>query len=137
MKKRSPKTDSFKELEAKWYEKLKKDGFVDIENTTDPARPLKLYHSHQFKRERTVSKMVAREKYNRQIDDFINHKRIHEICKHIAGHGNSTVKPKTVLKILELHSGGLTERAIAKKTRRGKKCVHLTLKKAREWMKVA
>lgn len=135
--KKGSKTKSLKELEKEWYAKLKKAGFQDIENTSQGDRPLKEWHSRKFCSERSRTRQGDREKYNRQIDDFINHQRIHEICVSISNHGNSTVTPNTVKKILELHRQGQTERVIAKKVKRGKKCVHLTLSKAREWMKVA
>lgn len=134
--KKGSKQKTFRELEAEWYGKLKKAGFVDIESA-NPGRPLNEWHSRKFCSERSRIRQEQRERYNRQIDDFINHNQLHEICELISNHGNSTVKPKTVKKILELHRNGKTERAIAKTVRRGKKCVHLTLKKAREWMRVA
>lgn len=138
------KAADLKELEKEWYAKLKKtkckeypNGFQDIEDHSEPDRPLKAWHSKKFGTERSLERQANQAKYNKQIEDFLNHYRINEICRQIAEHGNSTVTPKTVKKILELHSDGKPEREIAKKVRRGKKCVHLTLSKAREWMKVA
>lgn len=134
---RTRKSRSFKELEAEWYEKLAKSGFKDIENTSDPERPLKQYHAQKFGSTKSRIKQSQREEYNKKVDDFINDQSLHEICVSISAHGNSTITPATVKKILEFHREGFTERTIARKVRKGKKCVHLTLTKAREWMKVA
>lgn len=135
--KRVRKGPSFKELEAEWYERLAQSGFKDIESVKDPERPLKQFHSQKFSTEKSRARQVRRTEYNKRIDDFINSRDLSQICKSISQHGNSSVTPAAVKKILELHREGETERAIARKLKRGKKCVHLTLAKAREWMKVA
>lgn len=126
---------SFKEIEQHWYSKLK--GFVDIEDTSNPDRPLKEWHSTKFTSDRSKVRQEQREKYNAKIAEFINSREINEICSLMVQHGNSSFGPKKLKKILELHNDGFTERAIAKKIRRSKNCIHKTLKKAKEWMKVA
>lgn len=134
--KRKP-TESFEELQAKWYGRLKEFGFEDIEDTSDPDRKLIDWHSVMFRRHRSRLKQEANERYFKKIDEFMNREDLDEICGLIVNHGNSVLTKKKVKKVLELHSGGLSERKIAKKIKRSKKVVHLALKKAREWMKVA
>lgn len=41
-------TTAFERVQAKWYDKLKRDGFQDIENTRLPSRPLIQYHSFKI-----------------------------------------------------------------------------------------
>lgn len=131
------KTLSLKDAENEWYAKLKANGFQDIEDTSKPDRPLKEWHSSKFTTERSRVRQLQRENYNRMIDNFINSRAINEICSLIVQHGNSTIRPREVKKILEFHRDGFTERKIAEELKVGKKCVHLTLVKARAWMKVA
>ena len=135
MKQKCPKT--FDELQAHWYQRLYDDGFRDIENVADPERPLKEWHSRKFASERSQIRQEEQERYQQRISDFLNSSHVDEICGLIVKHGNSSITPNKVKKILEFHRDGLTQRAIAKRLRCGKKCVHITLNKAKEWMKVA
>lgn len=126
---------SFKELEAFWYAKL--EGFKDIENTALNDRPLLKCHSFVFVSERVQVIKEDTEVYSECIAQFLAHPEIDEICEIMVKHGNCAFKPKQVIEILKLHHGGWTERKIATYFNREKTCVHRTLKKAREWMKVA
>ena len=139
MKPKPTKAKPFKEVEAEWYAKLKAEpiGFQDIEDVSNPDRPLKEWHSMKFMSERSRARQAERENYNRMIDNFINSRAINEICGLITSHGNSALKPQAAKKILELHRDGLSQRKIAEKMNVGKKCVHSTLEKARTWMKLA
>jgi hypothetical protein len=120
-----------------WYAKLEAEKFPEIEYVWSRDESLKRYHGQDFQAEAAILRKEARERYNEQVTVFINHESLHEFCSLIAKHGNKTIGPKEVKRILEMHDQGWTERRIAEAIRRGKKCVHLTLKKAREWMKVA
>lgn len=128
---------SFKDIEAEWYAKLNKDGFKDIEQIDKQDRPLLNYDSTHFIKPSVQARMSAREEYNKKIDSLINHRNFEKICKSITSHGNSSLTPNKVKAILELHRGGITERAIAQKIKRSQKCVHITIAKAQEWMKVS
>ena len=127
---------SLEETQRIWEQRLRKSGFVDIEDTTREGRPLKVWSSH-FQRPEILAKMAARIKYDEQMSAFLNTSGINKICDFLSAHGNSSISPAKRLKIIELHAQGLDEREIAKRLRCGKKCVHLTLVKMREWMKVA
>ena len=45
---KSRRRETFKQLEARWYRRLKDEGFDDIEDTSRPERPLKSWHSFRF-----------------------------------------------------------------------------------------
>lgn len=125
-----------REIEAHWYAVLKTNGFEDIEDTSNPDRPLREWHSRKFLNESYRARHRETFKYFEQFDEFINNDTLYELCCLVAKHGNSTLWPEDVKDILDLHQDGWTERGIAREINRGKKCVHLTLKKAREWMKI-
>jgi hypothetical protein len=127
----------FSEIQDEWYAKIKADGFEDIENHSHPDRPLKEWHSQKFLSQRSRIRQEERERYNEQIQDFLNYHHFDEICKLMVKHGNNTLTPKKVKTIIELHQAGLPQRKIAKKLRRSRWCVRLTLIKAQIWMKLA
>ncbi len=129
--------ESFNEIESLWYQRLSASGFKDIESSLHPERPLKDWHSQKFISESSRIRQEHRERYNRQLDDFINKQAFGDICILIAKHGNKKVGPKRVKKIVELHRDGIAVREIGKKIGKSKDVVHRTLKKAREWMKIA
>jgi hypothetical protein len=132
-----PRKTKAKNTQSYWYDRLKEEGFQDIEDTSNPERPLKEWHSRKFLSERSRARQEARENYNKMIDNFINSRSLDDICRLITKHGNSALEPSDVKKILELHKDGLPERKIATKIKVSKNCIHLTLEKARTWMKLA
>lgn len=137
MKQRRIDTRPLKDIEAEWYLKLKAEGFEDIEDTSLPDRPLIEYHSTKFCKTAGQNKRARYEKYYNQFEAFLNSSSINEICELIVKHGNSSIGPQKVKKVLQLHVGGKTERRIAKEVKCSKDCVHRILKKAQEWMDVA
>lgn len=64
-----PKTKEFNKLEAKWYAKLKKEGFEDIEQNEDT---LKLWSTHRFSREHNTVLYEAKEEYYRLAGQFLH-----------------------------------------------------------------
>lgn len=124
----------FKTLEAYWYSKL---DFEDIEDTGRKDRPLKSWHSSKFIREDAKLRGEDRERYNQQLNSFVNKFDFYEICSLICKHGNRPFNMKQIAEIIEMHREGLTERAIALRINRSKTCVHKILADAREWMKIA
>jgi hypothetical protein len=137
VKRKRTKRQSLKEYQDEWYAILKEEGFQDIEDVSNPGRPLKEWHSRKFTSERSRIRQAERENYNKMIDNFINARSINEICAIIVKHGGCVLEPREAKRILELHRDGLPERKIAAKIKVSKKCVHLTLEKARTWMKLA
>lgn len=128
---------AFKELEAAWYKRLEASGFDDIEDTANPDRPLKEWHSRKFNSERARIRQAERERYDQKLSAFLNSPDVGEICRLIAAHGNNSIGPQKAKRILEFHRDGLAERAIAKKVKCSRECVHRTLTKAKQWMKLA
>lgn len=128
----SPNKKELKQLEKKWYDKLKKEGFVDIEDTTKEERPLKEYHSFQFVSEDFVRRREKKAPYQEQIEEFRFRPVFKEICSSI---GKSTSFSRTKLMLLfEMHVEGKTEREIANAFGCSKTKVHKILEKFRQWM---
>lgn len=135
-RKRSKREPTLAEVQAKFYARLKREGFEDIEDTSNPDRPLKEWHSRKFTSERSRIRQEQREKYNALIDSFINSSQIGEICRLMVKHGNSVLTPAKVREVLEMHGEGISERKIARQVKCSKFAVHSILVKIREWMKV-
>lgn len=127
---------SFKDLQAQWYEKLREEGYLDIENTNHPSRPLKEWHSFKMTSQRFQIIQANRSQYQKQIDDFINHPDFAEACRLMVKHGNCKFKQSEVMLIWELHTKGYTTRKIARQVGRVKSRVDDVLKGLREWMKI-
>ncbi len=109
-------SDQLKKLQAKWYAKLEKAGFKDIEQDDDN---LKQWHSHRF----LVSNNYSKDKF----DDKENYFRL-------AGQFLHEHKFQSVLdkKIWEAHSEGLSVREIVKTLKQKnikvyKNLVHVTI----------
>lgn len=62
------KKDSFKELQAKWYGKLKKEGFEDAEIDEDN---LKLWSTRFFARH-SIEQIQAKQAYYQMAENFLN-----------------------------------------------------------------
>ncbi len=121
----------FKKLQEKWYKKLEKEGFKDIENFSLESRPLKEWHNFKFKRAK-----FGNELYQDQIQNLLNHKDFDEYCKMMVKHGNCKFTKKQVREIWELHVQGLSTRKIAKKMKRVKARIDDIIKGLRTWMKL-
>jgi hypothetical protein len=80
------KTKKFLDLQDKWYNKLKKKGFNDIEDTTLPEPPLKSWDNFRYKKV-TPEEYEAKTKYYSNCRDILLtyrfsralHKRIWEL----------------------------------------------------------
>lgn len=137
MKRRRSKQQSFKELEAHWYKKLEESGFDDIEETSDPDRPLKAWHSRRFRFPDAKARKTSATENEKRLSEFLNGTNIMDICDSISRHGNNKLTKERVMKIIELHREGRTHRKIARTLRCSKAVVFRTLLKVREWMAVA
>jgi hypothetical protein len=98
----------FKELQRIWYEKIKEKGFEDIEDTKNPERPLKCWHSFKFKLKPIVQT-------NAQKDFF-------EMASGLLH--SFHFKTKHYRKIWRLFCEGQKEREIARKLKIPKSTVH-------------
>jgi hypothetical protein len=127
---------ALKELEAQWYKHLEALGFEDIEDTGNPNRPLKEWHSFKIASQRFQIIQATRSPYQRDIDNFLNHPAFAEICICMVKHGNSKFSPEQVQFVWELHVQGLTTRKIALRLGRVKSRIDDIIKGMREWMKL-
>lgn len=130
---------TFKEVQAKWYGKLKKVGFEDIEDTKNPNRPLIEWHSLKWKSEGVKIRQKNAVEYQRRIEDFFNHPTFLGACESITQRRQGPGRPTRftrdqVQKIWELHIQGLTTRKIAKELGRVKSRIDNVLKGLKSWM---
>jgi hypothetical protein len=61
------RSKDFKKLKDQWYEKLKEEGFQDIEDTSSPREFLKKWHSTCFKED-----IAFKESHYYQAANFLN-----------------------------------------------------------------
>lgn len=99
-------TTHFRQLLAEWNERLKESGFQDAENEKGV---LKLYHSTQFRRARTLNLIHQKKAYFELATDFLNS---HEFQTGIDR------------EIWARHSDGAAVREIAKAMNINVNCVH-------------
>jgi hypothetical protein len=129
-------TQTFSDVEAEWYDKLKTSGFEDIEKTSDPNRPLTRWHSFDLVSERLQNRKITWEVYERRVEIFTNSKDFTEIINLICKHGNSIFGEVEITSIWEMHRNGHTERGIAAEMECSKSCIHFLLHRIRAWMKL-
>jgi predicted DNA-binding protein (UPF0251 family) len=131
--------ESFKALQDRFYKKIKDEfGFIDIEETGLPDRPLKEWHGLKYSSENALQKIAIREEYQKVIDSFTNHKNFEEICipKPNPSRGNK-LKTLDIKEIWRLSTQeGLTERKIAIKMKVSKTSIHYVLERLRKWMEI-
>lgn len=127
---------AFNDLQSQWNEKLRSEGFDDIEDTTKDDRPLKEWHSFKFLSYKAQIRQKKREGYQHQIDTFANDPQFFEILRLLGSHGNSKFSEANLEHIWHLHRAGDTERSIAKQMECSQSCIHFLLKRFKEWMKL-
>jgi hypothetical protein len=120
----------------KWYAALALAGFVDIEDATDPERPLLNWTGVGLNGELDpennalpawpVSPFVMQE-------ELLYHPELAAVCESICKHGNHSLSPPQVKKILELNIQGMTCRGIGKELEISYVTVFRAQKKLNEW----
>lgn len=111
------KKQNLKQLQAKWYAKLKADGFNDIENTRHPDRPLNDWHGLWFRKyikKNGADKLQAKQEYYRHAAHLLTNGTIFQNKKHRL--------------MWELHAAGVSLRDIGKKFKIDKMTVSNVLK---------
>lgn len=98
MPKNRDQSSDFKKLQNEWYQKLKDDGFEDIEDTRSPQRYLKTWHASYFQCRYTEDLFQIKEEYYRRRRTFL-----HEY----------PFKNKNHERIWQLHSDAISMREIA------------------------
>ncbi len=105
MSHKSPKSltpEQLKKLQNKWYDKLEKSGFEDIEERHSPKEFLKRWAGQWFKRRTHVHNFEAKQEYFYQCGHFLT------------THDFDT---ETERKVWQMHSEGLSLREIARSMR--------------------
>ncbi len=93
-----PSQDELKKLEKEWYTKLEDSGFDDIERTTHPDRPLRVWHGLNWRH-------LTEDKLN-ETRDYIS--KAEELLE------THSFENETHKTIWELHTKGLSKRKIEK-----------------------
>lgn len=120
MKKPRDNQQELKKLQDKWYKKLAKAGFEDIEDINSPNEFLKEWHGSWFRSRGHASRFTAKESYFYQAGHFLT---------------NHEFKNEQEKKVWKLHSEGLSLREIAKAMRwKSHFNVNLIIKRLREEM---
>jgi len=73
----------FKAMEQEWYQKLKEDGFEDIEDTSRKDMPLKTWHSIKFKLKDSKTRMHKQTYYEDAKELLLTYKFKNETHKTI------------------------------------------------------
>lgn len=118
------KSSEFKKLKAKWYKKLKENGFDDIEQDEDN---LKVWSFKLFTVQRNLTLFSAKEEYYRWAGQFLHeHPFTNEFDKevwslHAEGQSNEKITKllkskgiKTTKKTIQVLVKGLVETMLSK-----------------------
>lgn len=95
-------TAKFKKLTAKWYKKLERTGFEDIEDVNSPREFLKAAHDTRFKINFDSSTFEERQRYFQLASQLVF---------------TYPFKNPKEKKVWKLHSEGMSERVIAEITK--------------------
>lgn len=90
----------FQKLQKKWYNKLARTGFKDVENVFVKGEPLKHWDSSEFQRYFSPSSFSERQRYYELASQLLHDFKF------------KTSADKTVW---EMHTQGISQRQIAKK----------------------
>jgi hypothetical protein len=126
----------FIEIQMKWYGQLAQAGFVDIEDVANPERPLIKWsgvsHNHLVDSDRKNLPKWPENPFVMQ-EELLYHPELSMVCESICKHGNHTLSPIQVRKILEMHIQGTSCREIGKALEIGYVTVFRVEKKLKEW----
>lgn len=109
------RTPEFIELKDQWYQKLKEEGFEDLEDESQYIK--KIQHLHFFRW--TPLKIQTQRDYYIHCEYFLN---------------SHSFKKEQHRKIWELYTKGVPFRKISEKVDQGLKEVHQTVKRLRKKM---
>lgn len=141
---------AFLEIQAEWYGKLAQEGFKDLEDTSNPERPLRRWSGTSWRMEyvgvqgdivyhsKNAFKNTSPWPENpfRYQEDLFYHPDVLSICDSICKHGNHSLKPIQVKLILEYQLQGMTCRDIGIMLGIGYVTVFRVQKKILEWAKL-
>ena len=132
----------FSDLQAKWYLRLFKGGFEDIEDTTREDRPLKdwrkvemvLMPTFQPPGKKIISSFP--ESNYKEEQDFTRHPDFQTLCIFLCKHGNSRLTVKKVRGIWIDRCEGKTIRQSEKRYKLSDTTVFRVIKNITKWMKL-
>jgi hypothetical protein len=113
------KNSDFKKVQAHWYQKLKNEGFKDIEDTRSEDRLLLTWHSRYFVYKYSSLGFQSKQVYFEMAQDFLNE---HPFAS------------DWDIQVWTLHTEGLSIREIARKLDTKRCRVELTIKRLRALM---
>ena len=131
----STQTQALRDLQDKWYQVLKQEGFNDIEDYQRADRPLLEWHAFKYISPRSQQRQQSYLEYEEKIEAFIRSESFDDVFLFITNHWNSS-KTDEAKQIWDLYLQGWTERRIANHINRSKTCVHQVLWRILEWVKV-
>lgn len=110
------KTAKFKKLQQKWYKKLEKSGFNEIEDTNSPKEFLKRWDSQWFRtrgpQEKVRAGMTKDQSVKIQKNYLISVAKYYANARQVLSHFNFDTGLEKA--IWALHSEGMSHRDIAK-----------------------
>ncbi len=131
-----PVKAAFIEVQKKWYSTLAREGFSDIEDVTHPDRPLLKWsgvsHNNHVESERALLSSWPDSPFI-PLEDLLYHPDLPSVCESICKHGNHSLTPALVRRILEMNTQGMTFRLIGKALGINYVTVFRAQKKLNEW----
>lgn len=95
------KPQAYKQLRKVWYDKLKAEGFVDIENTNTDYQDINV-QSSQWARKRYVEDVPARQAYYYMANTFLNeHEFVSSLEKVIWDYHSNALSYRKIADTLE------------------------------------
>jgi hypothetical protein len=118
------KDPSFEKLQAKWYARLKKEGFDDQEDHNYSDKPLRRW---------SFLKEVGESPY-KDAERFQYHPEFKDRCKELCGHGNTRLTPRKVRLIWVDYCQGRTIRQSEVKYGISDTTIFRVIQRITEWM---
>lgn len=131
---------SFNKTQAKWYERLKKEGFKDQEDHSYSDRPLKRWsgvssiYVDKFQPEGEGLRSSFPESFFSEEETFIHHPDFTSVCESFCAHGNSRLRPWKVKRIWSAYCDGKTQREMEIRFRISDTTILRVIRAITEWM---
>lgn len=127
---------AFLELQERWYALLASDGFQDIEDVSQPDRPLLKWsgvsHNHVVESEKTSLNQWPESPFQ-ALEQLLYHPELSAVCESICRHGNHSLSHYQIKRILEMQIQGMSCRSIGLSLDVSYVTVFRAQKKLNEW----
>lgn len=110
----------FLKLQQKWYKKLEKSGFKDIESPLKPGQPLKHWDSIDFQLDHTKETFLEKQRYYELAGQLLH---------------SFKFKSRIDRRIWKMHAEGVSTTDIAKKLNLYRTTIHRIIKKYASYIK--